>query len=388
MSQHLVPETSKPGRAHALDGLRGFAAVAVVFYHAILHNDSSLEQRVLLPAWQDMTSTRDAITKLAIIVSHGGVAVLLFFVLSGCVLAMALKRRSDEPATTLGIDFAISRIARLYPAIVVCMLAFFALSQLGLKRIPPFTWQQLVGNTLLTSIQMHGPSGTLQAEMIAVPIIFAVFLLRRRFGAFVYVFALAYAGLAIEAPALVFHLPSMHVYLLAFVVGMAVSEPALRPLLTGVSGTIWWAVLALVVFGRAFHPQGTIGSLVVLILAMGALVAGLLHGKPGSLHKFLERPMAQLLGRLSFSLYLLNVPVLYVIWGHTAGRTWPASHALEAGLIVGAAATLITLPLAWVSERYVERGGILAGRALVRALGLSGQSIPKAKTAPTPKRWA
>ncbi len=101
-----------------------------------------------------------------------------------------------------------------------------------------------------------------------------------------------------------------------------------------------------------------------MTMCAALLVGGLLHGRRGSLHRALEGRVAQRLGRVSFSLYLLSVPVLYVIWGWTDRWGWVGRHALEVGVAVAVAAIGVTYPLAWVSERWVERPAVLAARAV------------------------
>lgn len=362
-----MQEEASPARSHALDGLRGYAALAVVFFHAILH-EADLAVRVLGQPLQGMASARDVVTKLAIILVNGNVAVTLFFVLSGCVLSMALNRRSDEPVAAMAIDFGISRVMRLYPAIIACMLLFFALSRAGLPNFPAFTLEHLILNSTLLAVPMHGPSGTLQIEMLAVPVVFFVYLLRRRFGPIVYLFAVPYSALAFEAPLLTFNVHHMHLYSLAFMVGMLAAEPSLRPIMQKVPARIWWWFLAFVVFARALHSPATVGSQIVQMCVCGVLVAGLLHGHRSSLHRALESPISQVLGRLSFSLYLLNVPVLFVLWSKTPNWQWAKTHPLEAGLVIGLVTTIVSLPLAWLSERYIERPGIRIGRALTAGL--------------------
>jgi peptidoglycan/LPS O-acetylase OafA/YrhL len=171
-----------------------------------------------------------------------------------------------------------------------------------------------------------------------------------------------YSVLAIDAPWKVFYLPNMHVYLFEFVAGMLVAEPMLRPLVVQAPSGTWWVAAAGLVFCRTFHFHASIAALIAVVIAAAALVAGLLHGRRGSFAAMLERPSLQALGRVSFSLYLFNVPILILIWAFTDRLAWPKTHALEAGLGVGLAALIITRPLAWFSERWVERPSVAAGR--------------------------
>jgi peptidoglycan/LPS O-acetylase OafA/YrhL len=367
---HASPDPGGPGRARALDGLRGVAAAAVIAYHGILHNDPGLISRVLLQPLQAMPTARDAVTKLVLLVFNGEVAVYVFFVLSGCVLRMALERQGSEPAARLCAGFALQRAVRLYPPVIACMVLFYVLSQFGIPGLSPFTPWQLLQNASLWAITMHGPSNTIQVELLAIPFILAAWLLRRRFGLPALALCVIYGVLALDSGWMVFFLPNMHAYLIAFMAGMLIAEPKLRPVLEAAPGSAWWSALAALLLARAFAPHVQLTNLVAMVMAAALLVAGLLHGQRGSLHRLLERPAIQALGRVSYSLYLLNVPVLYLLWGWTDGRPWVAQHALEAGLVTALAAFALSCPLAWVSERWVERPAVIAGRRvgdLVRA---------------------
>ena len=359
----MVSSASNDGtRSHALDGLRGMAALAVVFYHAILHMDLTLIERVLNVRLQSMPSLRDGLTKVALLIFNGHTAVYVFFVLSGCVLTLSLDRKRDQPTAAIAASFLLTRAARLYPPVIVCMLLFFAMGFLGIGGYPVFSFQHVLQNSSLTTIAMHGPSTTVQAELMAAPFVLAAWLLRRAFGPIVVVFCLAYAMLAIESAHMVAKLPNMHAYLIAFACGMAVAEPAVRGLVASLKPGVWWVALALLLLSRAFHPAASLLSLVTMTGLAGVLVAGLHYGQRGSLVRLLETAPAQALGRVSFSFYLLNVPVLYLIWAFTDRWSWMGAHALETGLCIGALSVALTWPLAVASEKWVERPAIRAGR--------------------------
>ncbi|MBD0275158.1 MAG: acyltransferase [Acetobacteraceae bacterium] len=369
-------------RNRALDGLRGLAACAVVFYHAILHLDLPLVERVLLPPLQDACTARDALTKVALQVFHGQTAVFVFFVLSGCVLRLSLERQGNAPAARLCAAFAANRVLRLYPPVVACMLLFFALSRLGIPGYPFFAPWQLLHNATLYGTSMHGPSTTVQAEILAVPFLLAAWLLRRRYGPPALVLCLAWTALAQDAPWMAARLPNMHMYLIPFMAGMLVAEPTLRPAFAAAPAGVWWGVFAALVACRAFHPLASAPALIAMVMAAALLVGGLLHGAPGGLSAFLRRPALQALGRVSFSLYLLNVPVLYLIWAWTDRAPWLAGHALEAGLATGALSLALTWPLAWASERWVERPAIAAGRYAAALIRSGPKAAPREQAPP------
>lgn len=361
-----MAETSS--RSVALDGLRGLAALAVVFYHAILHMDPSLVDRVLYPPAQTMDSARSVATKLALSLANGHTAVYIFFVLSGCVLTISLNQKMDHKLSSTVLSFMVARIIRLYPPVVFCMLFFYTMCFMPISGLPKFSFIQFMQNASLTTISMHGPSTTVQGELLAVPFIVLVWVARRIFGPIVLVLALGYAALALESGPMVLSLPNMHAWLIAFVTGMAIAEPGVKRLITGVNRNVVWVILAALVVSRTFHAHASLVSLLTMTGLAAALVAVLLYGEKSSFQIWLESAPLQSLGRISFSFYLFNVPVLYLIWSFTDRLQWAPSYALEAGIAIGIVSAVLTWPLAEMSERWIERPSIAAGRLVVRGV--------------------
>ncbi|MES2152509.1 MAG: acyltransferase [Pseudomonadota bacterium] len=349
-------------RSHALDGLRGFAAAAVVVYHAILHNDLALMERVLYRPIQAVASVDDLLAKLMLLLQNGETAVYVFFVLSGAVLHLSLDRRAGVHPVRLVAAFVRNRLLRLYPPLIACLLLMFAMGLAGVPGIPHYEPGALFENATLLKISMHGPSDTIKAEVLAIPFILAAWLLRRALGLPGLMLAFLYSILALDNPNLVFSLPSMNLYLMAFMAGMLAAEPQLRALMRQAPPSSWLLALAVLILAHAFQPHGSLPALIAMVMAAGFLVSGLLYGQAGALARFLEGRLAQALGKVSFSLYLYNVPVLFVLWSWTGTLAWPKAHLVAAGLLVAAVSLLLTWPLAWASERWIERPFASFGR--------------------------
>lgn len=355
-------------RNQALDGLRGWAALAVAYYHAILHNDLSLIQRVLMQPIDNMQSGYDVFAKLTLNTFHGETAVFLFFILSGAVLRQSLARYEPMPEWRFGLSFLLARMARLYPPVIVCMAVIWVLTLLwpamGLSGFPQFSLSQLALNAGLINTNVHGPSTTVQAEMLAVPFLFGAYLLQRVFGFPAAIFCFVLSIYAIEVHWMILDLPNMHSYLYPFMAGMLIAEPRLKAAFAGIPLSSGWIALGVLVFTRLLAYHASVPAHIAMVIAGAVLVGILLYSPSDRLGALLQKPLSQFLGRISFSFYLLNVPVLMAIWTVTDKWSLAANSPVEVGLAVGTLSTLLTIPFAVASERWVERPGMRLGRMI------------------------
>lgn len=347
-------------RNKALDGLRGLAALSVVFYHAILHHKPIVDNVLQRPI-QELDTFRFIVIKVALSVVHGDSAVLLFFVLSGFVLTKSLDK---DPRL---VPFVVRRLLRLYPAMFAVMALMYIISLLSsahsLGILHP-NGNAFLLNALLIKITVHGPSTTIQAELLAMPFIYIVYVLSRRFGSAFCIIGLGLSVFAMGLPILVFWLPNMHIWLLAFMLGMVAADRNMAPFFRGTpNGTIATIALLFVVV-RAFAPNSAASTVIgQSILAMA--IVGCCYYSNGTIVQILSRRGLQFLGRLSYSIYLIHVPALFIVWyfiPHT--HPWYSAYPLETGLLVGCFAMALALPTAWLVEQFIERPGIALGRRL------------------------
>jgi len=357
-------------RNKALDGLRGLAAVSVIFYHSILHHEVLISGVLIVPI-QNLSSARDVLTKIFLFIFNGNNAVLLFFVISGLVLNLSLDKSATDQIAGTTIRFAVRRIFRLYPAMIVCMLAYFVLACLyrivGAIGFPaPDLWA-VVKNATLIQIAWHGPSTTIQAELLAVPFILAFFYLTRFAGRVGGIVPLGYSLLAVSHPGMVFNLPNMSGWLLAFAAGMSIADQRMAGKFRANPAWLVWPALVCFGFLRLFSNFDSTDLSIAEIFAAMLLVEIVCFAPPVSmLHRILLSGSVQLLGKISYSLYLLNVLALLVVWSVVDRFGWYETHALECGLLVGIVVTLISVPCAVISEKYVEQRGITLGFNFIR----------------------
>ena len=345
-------------RYDKLDAIRGIAAAIVVANHAFN----------LVPG-ADWDSWLVQWTPLGRLIS-GDVAVAVFFVLSGFVLTIPLTR--DHPPS-YGM-FVLRRFLRIYPpfaiavAISACFVAWLAFPKPAWALhdsdwSTPVTWLLLSQHLGMLgigygSISLNPPMWTLIQELrIALLLPFLVLLLRRfKLAALVAIAIVAHAATKLT-PFQSFvganwrgTLTLTIYFTYFFAVGSAIYLYRDR-LMT------WFArpplaLHAIVVLGLAFMPRHLLPSF-LLSQAEYALLAGysivLCLTFPSQL-ALLDGRVLQWLGRVSYSLYLIHVPIMlatkyllypqYPIW------------------VIVAIAVVLSLILAEVFHRLVEAPAI------------------------------
>lgn len=343
----LGPGSGPGGEIRALTGLRGVAACYVVLYHML----------------QDLPGSG-----LAGVVRHGYIAVDLFFVLSGFVLATVHGRDTfDRAGYALFLRKRFARIYPLYAAVTAVTLLGIAVT--GAAPISP---ARFAVNVALLQAWGAGagivaPSWSLSAELgayLLFPLLAALLLWGSRRQ------AIAGAGLA-----------------LALLATISLGGPQLRsgpldlyqahsaaPLLRGLGGfTLGLAAFRLSRHGRAAAWLGRPGSAAILGLGLAALlawpgsdlaivalfgpfVAALAANRHGVGGRLLAAPLPHGLGTLSFSIYLVHFPIREWLRVPLADRLaafdLPHASAWATGL-----ACAVTLAVAAVTYRLIERPG-------------------------------
>jgi peptidoglycan/LPS O-acetylase OafA/YrhL len=301
--------------------------------------------------------------------SCGGSAVLIFFVLSGAVLAASLQRGEHFDSTTV-THFLIRRVLRIYPALVVSILAYGVASHISVRAIfaEPFTVRQIVMICLLLGREVNGATYTLQVEILMVPAILLVVCLQRIYGEIAGVLFLIFAILCVfqGTP---FDLEILNTPLTAFALGMLVPTKIAKDAVAALPASSWAVFVALMVAARFTEPFSPVATLMLIyVLAFGA-VAVLYHADIPSY--VLDRSLTRFLGRIGYSVYLVHVVVIYELFRPIealVGADWISKHHLVFGLGFSAVALAIIVPLSALSEAYVERPFIRMARDLRRGL--------------------
>jgi len=351
------PMTTRTTRLIELDSLRGLAALIVVLHHAYL----SLPE---LPDWLHWALEATPLR----LIGAGRPAVIFFFVLSGYVLTRALAAQEEaRPGSVLGgpgwASYAAQRAVRLGLP-VLASLALSAGLQLMLWEgpLPPETpalvgaagwakmwsWRSFTEQALLLSagngFQLNPVLWSLVHEWRISLVLPLVLLFRDRLALLMAV-ALLGAGIARLAgmpegdvalgSSLLKTFPASAGLLPAFAAGAALAlgrVPRLDPAQAVAAG------IAVLVMAMAAHDYGVILASVLLIL---------LAQRDGPFARAMRRPSLVWLGRVSFSLYLVHMPLLLAATHLLRDQDVPEVAALIA--------VALSLPAAALICRWVER---------------------------------
>ena len=353
------PASVARGRVGTLDALRGIAALVVVLHHANYMVASYWGPTVLwLLDWSPLR-----------VLKAGRPAVVFFFVLSGYVLTLALLRQRGPVSPA---SWAMRRTLRLLPPVVASVLLsaglcwWFAEDQpvddLGLLVAvswsePPDLVSLLRHMALLDSDDFAFPMNIVLWSLVhewRISLVMPLVLLFRGNVALLLGVAFLLRSVAIAAGAdedeamLGRHLHSTVVattyFLFAFAVGaaLALKEPVAIP-----AGAMRWAAWAAVAAAAMSRSD-------LAVIAASVLLILLARGEGGPFIRALRSTALLWLGRVSYSLYLVHVPVALAL-----------AHALDGDLPAPAIAALtvvLALPAAAVFYKAVERPSLLLSR--------------------------
>lgn len=363
-----------------MDGLRGYAAAAVVVYHSIMGCDPTQDERIVQPTIQEIHGLYDMATKLVLMVVSGEAAVVIFFVLSGAVLFESLKQRhAGAIATAAG--FSVRRLLRLYPTFFVslagCLAAFAAAGAFSFEA--GHFWP----NAVLYDFAVHGASWTLQVEFLAVPFILVGYWCYQRFGILGIASAYAIFATVLCAPWLRTHFVIYQRFLSCFALGLLIPTRAGAEVAKRLPALSWLAVVVAMLASR--HVLGLHWWSMDAEQVLAALLVTLLfYKRAGGLGRFFDRSVSQHLGRISYSLYLFNVIYIILVGHLIQGLSVVRSHPLEWGLLLSVPILAAAIATAHFAEIGLERPSIALGRRLTR---FSVRPEPGAEHAPALPRF-
>ena len=348
-----------------LDALRWIAAFSVGVGHAFLC--FNVNRR--LPEAAHFYGT---------MVFNGAYAVDLFFVLSGFVLINATSELSLETY----IGFLSRRFIRIYPAAwmslalsgvaiaIVHVIPRYGVPWVSpwaewLLEIPPITIPSILEQSVLYKNNMNPILWTIAIEIVAsvvYPVI--IYILRKWRAAFLLLFFPVSVILSFYIRGTL-DVSSAYHFLYMFMAGAALT------LLKPAHSNRWGAYLigvgiALMLWSRWFGQDHGFYEDVISTISAASIIGSIAFSCPQSLQRLLGTSRFVLLGRASYSYYLINPAILFTIARcyPVLGIPAPSSPLLYVAysLSFGAVAAAITVPLANVSAASVEKLSIRIGR--------------------------
>lgn len=378
-----VTETSGTERnyLHQLTSLRGVACLVVLFGHAIQVFRYQNPQR---------TGARAAVHDIVTYAFNAEAAVVLFFVLSGCVLSLSLRKYTHLTGRIVG-SFYIKRVFRIYPLLwfsIGLAIASMVVARgwvgdgvfvgwLSRNLQTPVSVRNTVMSVAGVFTRYNGPMWSLRVELmysVAFPFLFWLVRAPR-------LRVVTLTGLAAIAL-----LPLPHevgtVFALSFGVGALI--PLLPTTLSPRHGL--YALLALVVllYDRyALAGSGLPERIPDMIETVAAFILIRdLYASGRQYRVLLSRPVIAI-GELSYGIYLLHLPIMLMVFsvaGHVVGTAALLAHPslTQAGL--GITTVVLTTALAAMTYNILELPLHNLGRRLGNALLV--QSSPARPVSP------
>ncbi|WP_322516627.1 acyltransferase [Rhodopseudomonas palustris] len=356
-----------------LESMRGIAALLVAASH-VAQAPTGAETSLLTNPGVELDAWSRFAYRAIVHGVDGLQAVIFFFVLSGFVLTRSLLKDA-RPSAAQATDFVVARLFRLYPAIVFA-IGLFAIAMALTGTAVPLSI--VLKNMALIDTSLNGVMWSLQLEMLAIPLIYAMYLLLFRGAPLPTTMA---AVIAITLVVLSFD-PSVHKMLgdpplqfyYAFTFGCfcAVASGRLASRLSPRQANLALTLFIILFFtARPLIGHASTWRFLVNSLCAWMLIYLVAYGPRASLLDVLDHPAAHWLGKLSFSYYLFHFLTITPIWNHPAFLAWTIDGLglprLLVALLVFVVSTMAALALAYVCYRFVELPGIRLGRA-VRAL--------------------
>lgn len=253
----------------------------------------------------------------------GQAGVLAFFVHTSLVLMYSLERLSDAYPNYLwlSVNFYIRRFFRIYP------LAFFVIAVVLICGIPAITWGKVpeintrvvVCNLLLiqnicTGQSVLGPLWSLPYEIqmyLFLPVLFL--LARRRFGLpLVVMLLISFCGIGFAVGALAGGRMNVFAYFPCFLAGVMAYAIGLRD--NRVLPYWGWPLLVLFVFSVYAVSNSSFERPVYWIGWLFCVVIGLSVNGFGDSQIQILNSAYEWIAKYSYGMYLLHVPVLYLLY--------------------------------------------------------------------------
>lgn len=356
----MLTQLNRGPRLAALDGIRGLAALVVLLQHLLM--SSQTFGAYFWARYQAAAGfAEDPLVWLLFnpplrLAWSGREAVIVFFVLSGFVLSLPWIN-ARRPTY---IEFVARRICRIYLPYIAA--AALAMALLTIAPHHPLDAAAIADDLLMLGGPAHNfvnaPSWSLIHEMrisLVFPLLVLPLVNWGAKGAALTILALLAVVLALPpSPAWLLSMNDTAWFAVFFVLGIATAQhaAAIRTALARSAAArgacLFGGLLLLMPLSYDFYAG--------FLTALGACLVIYAALAPGRFERLLLARIPQWLGQVSYSLYLVHVPVLLTIW-YLGRDTLP----LTAIVAIAAPAAFLT---AWGFHQLVERPATRLGRRL------------------------
>ena len=389
---------NKVDRFMELEGLRGVAAIMVVLFHSMSMFYPGFfygQQGYSIPGVQNMRLEDNLYATPMMGLFTGSFAVAIFFVLSGFVLSIGFFVKNDESIIK---RLAVKRYLRLMlPAFTAIILAYVIL-RLGLDDWKsqaaqithsgwlsalwvqaPNLWEAItqgVYGVFATGGSTYNPVlWTLKVEFIGSFMIFGMALLfaksKYRWVMYLIVLSLCFTT-----------------WYVAFIVGMIIADIFVH--YAKVLKLIPKSVLiggAIIGIGLGAFPatdiKGTVFELIlipfltkdqtmIIYLTLGATLVTLATLLVPAMKCFFSHRKIAFLGKYSFSLYLIHLPILFLVAAGVFVGVYSTLGFHVAVLTSMIVTIVVTIPATFLFEKYVDRPSIKLSSVVADVYGGSG----------------
>jgi len=368
-----------------VESVRGVAAMMVTLLHAFLVLNGHWE--LWLGGFPPVNSIQSFMTKSLLTLFNGQAGVTIFFVISGFVLGLSLDRGKSGFLQN-GTKFIVRRAFRIYPAHLIamgCTLAYLMFHEVRPQPdgsgwfnhiySEPVSLLVIAANLLLLSNTINPPTWTLTVEMVAALFLPVLHGINRRVSRLQSLGVLALLMLVTYK----FHHVVSLLWLFAFYLGLMLPSwgqqiAALTNRSRVGTSAAFASALCLFLFVRtALHGHGTITPPIVEYaeaFGAAAILGLIIYGRELACYRVLDLPLVRFYGRISYSLYLYHILVLYAVasllFAYAPGAAlmrYPVIFSVLIGLAtVFGATVLATLSYVWIEKPGIDLGREIAAR--------------------------
>jgi peptidoglycan/LPS O-acetylase OafA/YrhL len=370
-------------RVEELQTIRGIAALIVILHHAFFYY-----------------APRTHLSEYVNILLNSHAAVILFFVLSGYVLALALLKYRITINSIA--EFYFRRMFRIYPAIwVSCCLSvliIFLLQIHSLGGVQASEWASRYFRTdgftawsVLSSFVGYGnylnpPLWSIRVELVGSLLMPLMVLIMIRskilfIACLLSLVVVSFLGVdAVSTSNFISYLDKYtlgaYMHLFNFALGASIVLWGKSVLRLGVWASRALAIFALVglLAGRSIGGWSLENDFNAPLPALVESLSSALFIAVVAYHRnvigWLSSRRCLTLGNMSYSMYLLHFPLMVgiaIALSREMGlQIFSSGVSYLASLGLMLFTLLLTLPLAWVSFKYIENGGIIFGKRVMK----------------------